>query len=106
MGPVPLSFQPANIREGAYVYREDLLKLDSCIGPSPAAQWPVFQSPFRLQNWGYAFQSHPDKRYVSYIQAGLTKALTEPLPHLNLGHIITHQQQQILLLCHSTFSQS
>ena len=47
------------------MYREDLFKLDSCSGSPPTAKWPVFHSPFRLDNWKYAF--------VSYIQMGLTR---------------------------------
>ncbi len=30
-------------------------------------------SPFRLDNWGPAFQSHPDRQFVAYIQAGLSQ---------------------------------
>ncbi len=68
-----ITFKAANIRDGVYTYTEDLQKLDGCIAHPSAAQWPVFTSPFRLDNWGPAFQSHPDRQFLAYIQAGLSQ---------------------------------
>ena len=48
------------------------MKLSSYSSPPSTPQWPVYPSPFCLQSWGYAFDSHPDKQYVRYIHAGLS----------------------------------
>ena len=71
MGSAQVTLKAANISNGAYVYRNDLHTLDSFRGRLSAARWPVFSSPFRLENWSPAFLSHPDKQFVAYIRTGL-----------------------------------
>ena len=66
-----LSVGAANIASGQYAYLDDLLELEDCKGCN-SIQWPTCPTPVVLSNWTHFLRSHPDQRFASYIQAGLS----------------------------------
>ena len=67
-----ISLSCANIKDGNYIYLQDLQRLAAVSTNSQLSHWPTYVTPINLQALKPFLTAHPDQAYATFIRQGLS----------------------------------